>query len=206
MEMLGDKSVEKNDNANERRKEKGRNEMDNFAKTHQKENGGFFKKGKELPKMNRKELLELLVAQSKENERLKARLEEAEQQLAQRRLMVAQAGSIAEASLQINQVFEAAQNAADQYIENIKMQQEELCRSMKENSIKDAKEIISSTKKHCQLLEEETAERCKEMLQDAERKAEQIINEAEGKAHQRMVERALLLDGSDLSKEGGKTS
>lgn len=160
--------------------------MDSFAKTHQKEQGGFFQTSKELPRMNRKELLELLVAQSKENERLRARLEEAEQQLAQRRLMIAQAGSIAEAALQINQVFEAAQNAADQYIENIKMQQEEFCRSIKENSIRDAREIISSTKRHCHLLEEEMAERCKEMLQEAEQKAEQ----------------ALLSGGSGLSKEG----
>ena len=36
--------------------------------------------------------------------------------------MTEEAGSIAEAALRINRVFEAAQEAADQYLENIRQQ------------------------------------------------------------------------------------
>lgn len=74
---------------------------------------------KELRRLSRAELLEMLLAQVEENERLKARLEEAERALEDRRLAVSRAGSLAEASLQLNDVFAAADRAARQYVENV---------------------------------------------------------------------------------------
>ncbi len=74
---------------------------------------------KELRRLSRAELLEMLLAQVEENERLKARLEEAERALEDRRLSVSRAGSLAEASLQLNDVFAAADRAARQYVENV---------------------------------------------------------------------------------------
>ena len=75
---------------------------------------------KELRKLNRAELLELLVYQTKQVEDLQEALDEANRRLANRRIMLRNAGSIAEAALQINEVFEAAQRAADQYLEHVK--------------------------------------------------------------------------------------
>ena len=60
------------------------------------------------------------LEQSKEVQRLQQELEETKQKLEDRRLMEKEAGSIAEAALRINKVFEAAQQAADQYLENIR--------------------------------------------------------------------------------------
>ena len=60
------------------------------------------------------------LEQSKEVQRLQQELEETKQKLEDRRLMEQEAGSIAEAALRINKVFEAAQQAADQYLENIR--------------------------------------------------------------------------------------
>lgn len=75
---------------------------------------------KELKKLNRRELLEMLIEECKRNDALQARLDVAEKELADRKIIIENAGSIAEASLQLNQVFEAAQKAADQYLENIR--------------------------------------------------------------------------------------
>ena len=75
---------------------------------------------KELKKLSRAELLELLVYQTKKVEDLQDELDEANRRLANRRIMLRNAGSIAEASLEINEVFRAAQAAADQYLENVK--------------------------------------------------------------------------------------
>lgn len=79
---------------------------------------------KELRRLSRMDLLEMLLEQSKEVERLRAELETVKKQLEDRRIMEQEAGSIAEAALRLNKVFEAAQQAADQYLENIRTQAE----------------------------------------------------------------------------------
>ena len=76
--------------------------------------------GKELRKLGRPQLLELLVAQAKEMEELKSRHQEAEEKLAKREIAINEAGSIAEASLALSGIFEAAEEAVSQYMENIK--------------------------------------------------------------------------------------
>ena len=80
---------------------------------------------KELRKLKRTDLLELLIEQSKEVESLKKRIEELEAELADRRLMIQESGSIAEAALKLNGVFEAAEAAAQEYLENIRRISEE---------------------------------------------------------------------------------
>lgn len=75
---------------------------------------------KTLRKMSRRELMEMLLEQSKEVERLRAELEQAKQKLRSRQILLREAGSIAEASLRLNEVFESAQRAADQYLLNVK--------------------------------------------------------------------------------------
>lgn len=74
---------------------------------------------KELHKLSRAELLEMLLQQTREVERLEKELAAAQQALTDRNIMLEQAGNIAEASLKINRVFEAAQRAAEQYIINV---------------------------------------------------------------------------------------
>lgn len=99
---------------------------------------------KELKKLNRAELLELLLVQTKEAERLRKKLEKAEAALADRYLQIQSAGTLAQAVVQINGVMEAAQAAAQQYLDNI---------------VK---------------MEEETRLRCEKMLADAGAQAERI--------------------------------
>lgn len=88
---------------------------------------------KELKKLSRAELLEMLIAQSKEVASLKKQLQEANEKLEDRRIMIENSGSIAEAALHLNGVFEAAQNAAEQYLENIK-RQTDICTEAEEKN------------------------------------------------------------------------
>ena len=74
---------------------------------------------KELKKLKRSELLEMLLARTEEVERLRAELDEAQKQLNDRAIVLENSGSIAEAALKLNGVFEAAEEAAKQYLENI---------------------------------------------------------------------------------------
>ena len=86
---------------------------------------------KELRRLSRGELLEMLIAQAAENDQLKNRLEQAEAQLRDRKIAINNAGSLAEA-------------AAQQYLENIERisgQQDAICRDMKEQAKQEAAEI-----------------------------------------------------------------
>ena len=75
---------------------------------------------RELRRLKRSELLELLIAQIEETETLKKKLDHAEAKLASRELIIEEAGNLAEAALRLNGIFEAAQRTADQYLENIR--------------------------------------------------------------------------------------
>ncbi len=75
---------------------------------------------KELLKLKRSELLEIMLAQSQEIDSLRKERDELKKKLADRRIRIEKAGSLAEASLQLTNIFEEAQKAADLYVENVK--------------------------------------------------------------------------------------
>ena len=116
---------------------------------------------KDLKKLSRGELLELLIAQMKENEQLKASLEEAQAQLDDRKIIIDKAGTLAEASLQLNGVFQAAEAAAAQYLENIERmsgQQESVCREMKIRAERRSSQIIQEAQAYSQKTRKEADE------------------------------------------------
>lgn len=87
--------------------------------------GHVVKTENELRKLKRVDLLEMLLEQSQELERVKAQLERAESELRSRKILLDNAGSIAEAAMQLNDIFTVAQKTADQYLENIRRLHEE---------------------------------------------------------------------------------
>lgn len=94
-------------------------------------------KNKELRKLSRAELLELLLEQTQEVERLQQKLAEAEAALNNRHLKITAAGDLAHAVLDINGVTESVQAAAQQYLENIsemERQAKERCAKMLEEA------------------------------------------------------------------------
>ena len=107
---------------------------------------------KELRRLSRTDLLELLLAQRRENEQLRCILDQTQAQLADRTIQIDNAGSIAEASLQLSGIFNAAQDSCQYYLDNIKLLSE------RQNEI-------------CQQMEAETKEKCDRMVAEAELKA-----------------------------------
>ena len=108
---------------------------------------------KELRRLSRADLLELLLAQRRENEQLRCILDQTQAQLADRTIRIDKAGSIAEASLQLSGIFNAAQDSCQYYLDNIKLLSE------RQNAI-------------CQQMELETKEKCDRMVAEAEMKTQ----------------------------------
>lgn len=72
---------------------------------------------KELRKLNRYQLLELLIIQTERVNELENQLEQMEVKLREWDMNMAAMGSVAEAAVKLSGVFEAAQTAADNYLE-----------------------------------------------------------------------------------------
>jgi hypothetical protein len=104
---------------------------------------------KELLKLKRSEMLEIMLAQSREIDELRKELAEAKARLEDRRIKVRKAGSLAEASLQLTNIFEEAQKAADLYVENIRrraLQKEARLEQTKESNTETHREQAAGRK------------------------------------------------------------
>jgi len=133
---------------------------------------------RELRKLDRAGLLQLLLEQSKEAEALRAQVEalQAEVRAAKEEqpgivLAPENAGSIAEAALKMTDVFAQAQKAADEYLKNIALmheQQAERAAQLERESEQKAQALISEAEEKCRRMEAETQKKCEEIIRQAE--------------------------------------
>lgn len=119
---------------------------------------------KELKKLNRSELLEILVAQGEKIETLEQQLADAQKALQDRRIEISPCGSIAEAALKLNHIFEDAESAAAQYLESVRLQE------------KTAGRIISDAE-----------DRAAQILKDAELQSEARKEQTEREIENRLI-------------------
>ena len=80
---------------------------------------------KDLARLSKKDLLEIMLEQGKEIDRLRAKVSELEEALEQRRIDIENAGSLAEASLKVTDIFRQAEKAAAIYLDNIRRNDEQ---------------------------------------------------------------------------------
>ena len=121
---------------------------------------------RELRKLSRSDLLEMLVDLSEELHLVKQQLRSAEEKLNNRQILIEKAGSIAEASLQLNGVFEAAEAASEQYVENLRNlsdRQDEIYRRVEAECREKAERRLEEVERKCMQMEAETLERCAKM-------------------------------------------
>lgn len=76
--------------------------------------------GKDLTKLSKKDLLEIMLRQGEEIDALRAEVEDLRNQLEAREINIARVGSLAEASLAVTEIFKEADKAAMTYLTNLK--------------------------------------------------------------------------------------
>lgn len=128
-----------------------------FKKKDVKRSSAQIEKEKDLHKLKRIDLLEILVEQARELETLRSRVEDLEQQLADRTITLENTGNIAAAALELNHVMEAAQSAAQQYLDNVAR----LCAQKEQETVEKCRAMEQETADRCTALEKETLTRCK---------------------------------------------
>ena len=109
----------------------------------------------DLRKYSKADLLELLIEQKKRTDELEKELSEVYEALNEKDLKIKKSGSLAEAAISLSGVFEAADKAAAQYIDNVKR----VCLTKKQNLEKreresraEADRIIAKANKEAELI------------------------------------------------------
>ena len=113
----------------------------------------------ELRRLSRAELLDIIDTLLQQKEQAEQQLAQAQAQLKDKQLRIANAGSIAEAALALNGVFDAAQAAADQYLQGVR---------------------ASAADMQAQLAQAQLQKQ--QILAEADQKAQQIVSTAERQA------------------------
>ncbi len=142
---------------------------------------------KELKKLGRSDLLQMLVDQGRELRELKQKYAAAEAALAERTIRLDRAGSIAEAALQLNGVFEAAQEACRQYTDSLALlarQQEEVISQQEAESREKADRLLAEAEKTCTARLQETEESCAAKLRETEETCAQMLQKAQTESQQ----------------------
>lgn len=127
---------------------------------------------RELKRMTRSELLQMLISQAEELTSLRAQLSDAQARLQDRRIAIDEAGSIAEAALRLNGIFDAAQAAAGQYLDNIReisSHQAALARCTQAEAERKAREIIDEANAYSVKVHAEADQYRRKILEQAQK-------------------------------------
>lgn len=93
---------------------------------------------KELKRLNRRELVEIIYQMKKNEERLQSKISQLEGELEEKQVRDSEAESIAEAAKDITFLFSSAQETTDLYLKEVA--------SMKDETAKECEEMIAEAK------------------------------------------------------------
>ena len=124
---------------------------------------------KELKKMSRKDMLVILLEQTKRIRELEDELEKANEKLESKKVVFKNAGSLADAALQLSGIFNTAQEAATIYLSNIKELKEKGEKELEEKTNK----MLKDTERKCKKREKEA----NELLRNVELEVKNIVKQ-----------------------------
>ena len=143
---------------------------------------------KELRRMSRPELIEIIYALKSNEESLQKKNAHLEEQLNDRTIQISEAGSIAEAALQLNDIFSTAQIAADDYLTSIKAANVSMEEEQKA-AAKEAERVVAEAQAQAEQIVAEANAEAARIMTMAKEKADNTLSEAEA-ASQHMTDTA----------------
>ena len=105
---------------------------------------------KEFKRLNRAQLIDIIYQLQIKQEKLAAENERLSQELIDKRIRIDSAGNIAQAALEMYNVMQSAQEAAERYLEEIRVMRDETeaqCKRLLEKAQQDADAIVAKAKK-----------------------------------------------------------
>ena len=118
---------------------------------------------KEFKRLSRSQLIEIIYQFQIKVEELTQENQALNKALEDKRLRITRAGNIAQAALEVNNVMQSAQNAAQQYLEEIRT-------------------LYSEIDRECQLVRKKTTDEANAVIDKARKEAASIVTQAQRKA------------------------
>ncbi|MCD8325660.1 MAG: hypothetical protein LUC90_02930, partial [Lachnospiraceae bacterium] len=148
---------------------------------------------KDLRRMNHGGLIEIIYALQNDENTLRKEIDDLRRQRDDKLIRLNQAGSIAEAALSLNHIFEDAQNASRQYLDSIaalNARGEEQANEIVEKARQQAEEVKKEAQEQARITGEEAENKHEEArkvlvnAQEQAKKAQEEIQEIRAIAHE----------------------
>ena len=146
---------------------------------------------KELQKLKRSELLEIMLGLQNELDWLKKENLELKSKAETKSIAIEKSGSIAQAALEMNGVFTAAQKAADVYLDNVKRMHDEVEKNYEETLSKaksEAQRMMDSAKKTAEELKIKADSEYRAKIHEADEECSRRINETNAICTKKIME------------------
>ena len=130
---------------------------------------------KSLKRIKRKELLEIMLEQAKRIKELEDKLALTTKELENKKITINESGSIAEASLKLNNIFTDAQSAIDQYLDNVKDNCQKMEEEIRKQALEDREKLIEDTLAKCTKKEKVLEEKYKKLLSSANKNSKIVV-------------------------------
>ena len=146
----------------------------------------------DMRRLRRSDLIDIIYELQKEVNALEAKNEQLIKELQHKEIVIENTGSIAEAALVLNGVFEAAQKAAEQYLESIK--------AANANNEEQTKKIISEAHQKAEVLIEEGKKIYIQLKQKGEKEYHERIAQSEAECNAMRKKIVEIVNSNEISE------
>lgn len=143
----------------------------------------------DMRRLRRSDLIDIIYELQKEINALEVKNEQLIKELQRKEIVLENTGSIAEAALVLNGVFEAAQKAAEQYLESIK--------AANANTEEQTRKIISEAHQKANVLIEEGKKIYIKMKQKGEKEYQERIAQSEAECDEMRKKIVEIVDSNE---------
>lgn len=138
---------------------------------------------KEIRSLSKTELLTIIRDQEAELAQTQTQIADLQAQLSARKIAVEECGSLAEAALKLNEVFQAAQAAADQYLFNVQERENVVKEQMEKQEADAALQMelrLKDLEARCRMLEEESQKKANAYWEELQARLEDFYQSHAG--------------------------
>ena len=125
---------------------------------------------KEFKRLSRAQLIDVIYQLQLQADAQTKRIRDLEKALADKHFRISVAGNIAEAALEVNEVFQTAQKAADQYLDGV--------RTLREKTEEESKKTLDDARNEAESILEAARTQAQQIREEAQAEAQAVVADA----------------------------